>query len=166
MPWTINDINRINTRNGRNEVDVPETADSGLNGKSMGKAGKKIHAQEPLTNQREGWQTILGVCPSKSNCYRIGHKGLFKTEALTKYEENFYIQCNHYRDKNLKGYFELHVDVFYPSERADLDNAMKIILDCLQKAKAIPNDNKCTKIVARKFKDENNPRIEFTLTTI
>lgn len=108
-------------------------------------------------------QTIHGVCPSKSNCYRIGTKGLFKTKALTAYENSFFIQCNQYRNANIAGYFELHVDVFYPNQRADLDNALKIILDCLQRVKAIPNDNKCVKIIAQKFLDKANPRIEFSL---
>lgn len=108
-------------------------------------------------------QVIRGTCPSKSNCYRIGGKGLFKTKALTTYEESFYIQCNLYRNANITGYFELHVDVYYPNQRADLDNALKIILDCAQRVKAIPNDNKCVKIIAQKFLDVSDPRIEFTI---
>lgn len=108
-------------------------------------------------------QVIQGVCPSKSNSYRIGHKGLFKTKALTDYENNFFIQCNHYRNQNIDGYFEIYVDVFYPNQRADLDNSLKIVLDCLQKCKAIVNDNKCVKIVANKFLDKKEPRIEFIL---
>lgn len=108
-------------------------------------------------------QIILGVCPSKSNCYRIGDHRLFKTLALTKYEELFFIQCDKYRNANIRGYFELHVDVFYPNQRADLDNALKIILDCLQRVKAIENDNKAVKIVAQKFLDKERPRIEFSL---
>lgn len=111
-------------------------------------------------------QVIHGVCPSKSNCYRIGHRGLFKTKALTAYEDAFYIQCNHYRGANIAGYFELHVNVYYPNQRADLDNALKIILDCLQRVKAIVNDNKCVKIVASKYLDKAAPRIEFTLTQV
>lgn len=108
-------------------------------------------------------QVIHGTCPSKSNCYRIGTKGLFKTKALSTYEENFYIQCNHYRNANITGYFELHVDVFYPNQKSDLDNSLKVTLDCLQRVKAIPNDNKCVKIVAQKFMDKDKPRIEFEL---
>ena len=108
-------------------------------------------------------QTILGVCPSKSNCYRIGHKGLFKTDALKKYEDSFYMQCNLYRNKNITGRFEFHIDVYYPSDRADLDNSLKAALDCLQKCKAIENDRKCVKIIAQKFIDKTNPRIEFTI---
>ena len=115
-------------------------------------------------------QTIYGNCPSKSNCYREvtigGHASLSKTKALHQYEEQFYIQCDRYRNADITGYFELHVRVFYPSQRADLDNALKIILDCLQRVKAIRNDNKCVKIVAEKFLDKEKPRIEFQLITV
>lgn len=115
-------------------------------------------------------QTIYGNCPSKSNCYRVvtigGHSSLSKTKALHQYEEQFYIQCDRYRNADITGYFELHVRVFYPSQRTDLDNALKIILDCLQRVKAIRNDNKCVKIVAEKFLDKEKPRIEFQLITV
>lgn len=115
-------------------------------------------------------QVIYGNPPSKSNCYRIvtigGHGSLAKTPALKKYENDFYIQCNHYRGKNIQGYFELHIDVFYPSQRSDLDNVFKVVLDCLQRVKAVGNDNKCVKIVARKFVDKQSPRIEFEITEV
>lgn len=91
---------------------------------------------------------------------------MFKTPALSKYEDAFYMQCGKYRNANIEGRFELHIDVYYPSDRSDLDNSLKCVLDCLQHCKAIKNDNKCVKIVAQKFKDEGNPRIEFTITEI
>lgn len=119
---------------------------------------------------------ILGNCPSKSNCYKIitlrksgkTFPSLGKTPALKKYEDDFFIQMPpKYRNLNYSGYFELHLDVFYPSQRSDLDNSLKAILDCLQKiTKTIKNDNRCTKIVANKALDKNNPRIEFTLKAI
>jgi Holliday junction resolvase RusA-like endonuclease len=111
-------------------------------------------------------EVIRGTCPSKSNCYRIGHKGLFKTEALKSYEKSFYLQCSKYRNANIKGLFEFNIQVFYPSNRADLDNAMKVVLDCLQQVKAIENDNKCVKIIAEKFVDKIDPRIEFEIVEI
>jgi Holliday junction resolvase RusA-like endonuclease len=40
------------------------------------------------------------------------------------------------------------------------------VLDAMQKANVITNDNKCVKIVAEKFIDKVNPRIEFKLVTI
>ncbi len=115
-------------------------------------------------------QVIFGNVPSKSNCYKIitlnGHGSLAKTKALKQYENDFYIQCNLYRNKMIEGYFEFYIDVYYPSQRSDLDNSLKCCLDCLQKVKAISNDNKCIKIVAQKFLDKNNPRIEFEIKPI
>jgi Holliday junction resolvase RusA-like endonuclease len=115
-------------------------------------------------------QVIFGNPPSKSNCYKIitlnGHGSLAKTKALKQYENDFYIQCNKYRNANIDTYFEFEVDVYYPSQRSDLDNCLKVVLDCLQKVKAIANDNKCVKIVARKFLDKLKPRIEFTIKEI
>ena len=118
-------------------------------------------------------QVIFGTPPSKSNCYRIillkkkggelGHASLAKTKELKAYEDSFYIQCNKYRNKQIDGFFSIEVDVYYPNNRSDLDNAMKVILDCLQKVGAFKNDNKCTRIVANKFLDKFNPRIEFEL---
>jgi Holliday junction resolvase RusA-like endonuclease len=111
--------------------------------------------------------TIKGNTPSKSNCYMIAHKRLIKTKRLKDYEESFYIQLPpELRNIDITSYFEFYVDVFYPSQRADLDNSLKIILDCLQKTKTIRNDNKCVKIVAQKALDKENPRIEFTIKPI
>lgn len=116
---------------------------------------------------------ILGNAPSKSNCYRIismpgkngkkGHASLAKTSALKKYEDNFYMQVGKYRGALIEEYFNFEIDVYYPSNRSDLDNSLKVVLDCLQKAKVIKNDNKCTQIIARKFIDKDNPRIEFKI---
>lgn len=122
-----------------------------------------------------GKQIIHGLIPSKSNCYKIitfkskdplkaSHASLAKTSALNQYEKDFFIQCNKYRNMNLDSYFILEVDVYYPNQRSDLDNCLKILLDCLQKVNAIANDNKCTRIVANKFLDKLNPRIEFMIT--
>jgi Holliday junction resolvase RusA-like endonuclease len=115
-------------------------------------------------------QVIHGIPPSKSNCYKIitvkGHGSLAKSPALKKYEEDFYIQCNLYRNKNIKGYFEFYIDVYYPNQRSDLDNSLKSVLDCLQKVKAIDNDNKCVKIVANKFLDKKDPRVEFVIKEV
>lgn len=88
---------------------------------------------------------------------------MYKSATLVAYENNFFMQMKHYRNADIEGYFELHVKVFYQSLRLDLDNALKVILDCLQRGKAIRNDNKCVKIVAEKFLDKTEPRIEFSI---
>lgn len=115
-------------------------------------------------------QVILGQPPSKANTYRIitinGHGSLAKTQALKSYEEKFFLQCGAYRNKNIQGFFELYVDVYFHSNQSDLDNILKETLDCLQSCKAIKNDRNCVKIVANKFIDKNNPRIEFTIVEV
>lgn len=120
-------------------------------------------------------QTILGQVPSKSNCYKIitqrgkdgkSHGSLAKTDALHLYEKSFYLQCSHYRNKNIKGLFELEINVFNESQRPDLDNAFKAILDCLQACGAIKNDRNCIKITAQKFVDKKNARVEFKIIEV
>lgn len=72
-------------------------------------------------------------------------------------------QCRIYRDRLISCRFTLYVAVYESSIRYDLDNALKTILDCLQMAKAITNDNLCVKIVAEKRIDKNNPRVVFAI---
>ena len=114
--------------------------------------------------------TIQGTPVSKSNAYRIitinGHASLTKTTAMKRYEESFLWQVGSIRDANISVPFEFYLDVYFPSKRSDLDGCLKGILDCLQKAKVIKNDNNCCLIKARKFIDKDNPRIEFKLVTI
>lgn len=115
-------------------------------------------------------QVILGNAPSKANQYKIitlgGHGSLAKTQALKEYEQKFYLQCGAYRNKNIQGFFELYVDVYFHSNRPDLDNSLKCLLDCLQTCKAIKNDRNCVKIVANKFVDRIRPRLEFTIVEV
>ena len=113
---------------------------------------------------------VNGTVVSKSNSYRIitinGHGSLTKTDAMKKYEEKFLWQVGNIRDSNISVPFELYIDVYFPSKKSDLDGCLKCVLDCLQTAKVIKNDNNCCKILARKFIDKENPRIEFKIVTI
>lgn len=115
-------------------------------------------------------QVIIGQPPSKSNSYRIvtigGHGSLAKTAKLKEYERSFYLQCNKYRNKAISGFFELYLDAYMSSQRPDLDNIFKVVLDMLQSCKAIANDRNCVKIVAQKFVDKKEPRIEFTIKEV
>lgn len=116
------------------------------------------------------WQTIGGTVPSKANQYKVvtlyGHGSLAKQKGLKEYEDKFYMQVGAYRNLRIKGLFEFHCRVYYPSMRSDIDNALKVVLDCLQKTNTIENDNKCVKVIAEKFIDKVRPRIEFKIVTI
>ena len=114
---------------------------------------------------------ILGNCPSKSNCYKIIKIGfgknakcsLGKQSKLKYYENSFAAQMMKYDYKLIEGEFKFVIHVFYDSRRPDLDNSLKVVLDCLQKCGAIKNDNKTMEISAFKHLDKTNPRIEFDI---
>ena len=65
-----------------------------------------------------------------------------------------------------QGFFKVQIDVFFPSLSHDIDNAAKIILDCLQSSKVIKNDNRCVELLMRKFKDAVNPRCVITIEEV
>lgn len=113
--------------------------------------------------------TTIGQVPSKANSYKVitlnGHGSLAKTKALKEYEMSFFMQCP-FRNINIDGFFKIEVDVYYKTLMPDLDNALKILLDCLQTCKVIKNDNRCVEIHARKFKDANNPRCTISIEEI
>lgn len=110
---------------------------------------------------------ITGNTPSKSNSYkviRLGNRcGLGKQKKLYDYEKSFLAQMLQYDYEIIDGNFKFIIDVFYDSRRPDLDNSLKVVLDCLQKAKAIKNDNKCLQINAFKHLDKEKPRVEFSI---
>lgn len=75
------------------------------------------------------------------------------------------MQCS-LRGTMVASRFKIVIDVYFASDRPDLDNALKVTLDCLQGCKAIKNDRLCAEIHARKLIDKANPRIEFTIETL
>lgn len=112
---------------------------------------------------------IHGTVPSKSNSYQIikiaGHAQLKKKPAMQKYEETFLWQVGKIRGAKIKTLFEFYIDVYFPSKRSDLDGCLKAVLDLLQTSDVITNDNNCCQIVARKFIDVSDPRVEFKIVT-
>lgn len=89
-----------------------------------------------------------------------------KSGSIREYEQSFYMQIGSLRNIEIGGLYEFYVRVYYPTMRSDLDNALKVLEDCLQHTRTLKNDNKCVKIVAEKFIDKLNPRVEFRIVTI
>jgi Holliday junction resolvase RusA-like endonuclease len=113
--------------------------------------------------------TILGQVPSKSNGYKIGNNRLYKSRELKEYEYYFFLAMLQYRHmfiEPIKDKFAIEILVYFQSNRSDLDNSAKIILDCLQSCKVIDNDRLCHRLTMHKFIDKENPRIKFEIKVI
>lgn len=113
-------------------------------------------------------EIIYGQVVGKANNYQAvpdgqGGRRIIKNDKIRAYEKKFLDQCSIYRGRLIDRPFRLHVEVFESSPAFDLDNALKTILDCLQYANAIKNDNLCIAINATKKLDRNNPRVEFAI---
>lgn len=106
-------------------------------------------------------RTIYGNPPAKANSYRIGNGRFYKADSVKKYEADFIRQW--VNQGEITGRFELSLIVYFRSDRSDLDNSAKVILDLLQTVKAISNDRNCMKIYAEKRIDQKEPRIEIKI---
>lgn len=112
---------------------------------------------------------IQGQVPSKSNGYKIGNNRLYKSKELIAYESRFKWLLALDKGKPIeliKDKFAIEIFVYFQSNRSDLDNSAKIILDCLQNCNVIENDRLCHRLTMHKFIDKENPRIEFEITKL
>ena len=116
-------------------------------------------------------EVIHGQIIAKANHYQAvpgkgGTKRIIKDEIIRAYERSFMEQCKAYRNRRISSRFRLFVRVWHSSERFDLDNSLKTLLDCLQMVNAITDDKLCYQIEAEKHLDKYHPRIEFALLEV
>ncbi|MBC8593878.1 RusA family crossover junction endodeoxyribonuclease [Oscillospiraceae bacterium N12] len=116
-------------------------------------------------------EVIHGQIIAKANHYqavpgKFGQKRIIKDEIIRAYERSFMEQCKVYRNRRISSRFRLFVRVWHSSERFDLDNSLKTLLDCLQMAGAIADDKLCYQIEAEKHLDKYRPRIEFAILEV
>lgn len=116
-------------------------------------------------------EVIHGQIIAKANHYQAvpgknGEKRIIKDKKIRAYERNFMEQCTKYRNRHISSRFRLFVRVWHSSVCFDLDNSLKILLDCLQMVGAIADDKLCFQIEAGKRIDKYHPRVEFALLEV
>lgn len=113
-------------------------------------------------------EIIFGIIVSKTNHYisvpdcKTGSR-IVLDEIYRRYKASFLEQIKIYRNRLINAPFILIADVYYISDRFDLDNSIKTLLDLLQDARAITNDKLCIELHGRKHIDRRNPRVEFSI---
>lgn len=65
----------------------------------------------------------------------------------------------------MMGDIRLVIDIYRPRKSGDLSNRIKILEDALN-GLAYHDDSQVTEIVARRFDDKQNPRVEIEITQI
>lgn len=113
-------------------------------------------------------ETIYGQVIAKANHYlavpsKDGDKRIIKDALIRKYEESFKSQCKMYKGMHINQSCRFVCTVYNKSDRFDLDNSIKTILDCLQYVGAITNDKLVVQIQAEKKISINQPRVEFSI---
>lgn len=113
-------------------------------------------------------EVILGQVVAKANNYvavpsKGGARRIIKADNVRAYEKSFKRQCKVYAGKMIDRAFKLEIVVYFQTRAADLDNALKTLLDCMQQCRCITDDKLCAEIHARKAIDPNNPRVVFAL---
>ena len=114
-------------------------------------------------------ETIFGQVIAKANNYQAvpdgaGGRRIIKTARLRRYEASFARQCRKYRGRRIDTPFALKAVVYFQTDRNDIDNAIKTLLDCLQDAEAITDDRLCYRLEAEKRTDRYAPRVEYELS--
>ena len=114
-------------------------------------------------------EVIFGQVVAKANHYTValnrgnGERHITLDAQYRAYQKSFLQQCHVYAGRLISDPFILFIHVWHSSPRFDLDNTLKSVLDLLQDAKAIADDNLCIEIRAVKHIDRQHPRIEFTI---
>jgi Holliday junction resolvase RusA-like endonuclease len=96
---------------------------------------------------------IHGNIPSKANTYKMAQGFFYKDKKVVQYEKDFAKQVTSMAKNKfgIKDCLSVELICYLKNKNHDLDNASKIILDCLQKNEVIPNDRQVYKLTMIKI---------------
>jgi len=107
----------------------------------------------------------LDVGPSANRYWRMVQGRMIRSREANDYKAYAGLICNTAGLQPLDGDVRVRIDVYRKARRSDLDNALKVVLDCLQ-GYAYHNDAQIVEIHARRYDDPRNPRVEITVEAI
>ncbi len=107
---------------------------------------------------------IIKTKPISVNSLYYGVKRITKEGKDTKTTMAWEVKSQ-YRGKPLQCDIGLDIDFFVPNQLSDLDNLLKGTLDCLTGI-LWDDDRQIIEIMARKYVDKKNPRIEILINQL
>jgi len=110
------------------------------------------------------WRAILPYPPSVNHLYTRTRGGWLSLSAeAAQYRAVIRATCGlqHLMD----GAVTVEIDAYRPRNAGDLDNILKALLDSLQGV-IYRDDKQVVQLVARRWTDRHNPRVEITVRQI
>lgn len=108
-------------------------------------------------------RVVLPSPPSANAYWRSVGARVLKSAAARKYVARAALCCIAARVKPLAGDVAVRVKWYRPAKRGDLDNHLKVALDALQ-GLCYMNDGQITRLMAERYEDAENPRLEVEVT--
>ena len=105
----------------------------------------------------------LPVPPSGNASYRTGRGHFYRSKAAQSYHDTVELLCKAQRVTMMRGPITLEVKWYRARRAGDLDGRLKVLQDALQ-GRAYANDSQIVKIIAERFEDKDNPRMQVTIT--
>ena len=115
-----------------------------------------------MTEQKPNTIT-LPYPPSANRYWRNVDGRMVKSAQARQYQESAGWIAKEQGLQPLAGSVAVDVRVFRPTRRGDLDNCLKVVLDAM-KGIGYEDDSQIVKILAQRFDDKDNPRIELTIS--
>ena len=100
--------------------------------------------------------------PSANRYWRSCRGRVFVSSEAKDYRKTVAALCAQLGIRPLDGNLCFVAVLFRPQKRGDLDNRLKILLDCLQ-GNAFENDSQITEIHLTRHDDKANPRVEIAI---
>jgi crossover junction endodeoxyribonuclease RusA len=110
-------------------------------------------------------KVTLGYPPSLNNLYATVRGRRVLSREGRAYKAASALRAKVARLRKLEGPVEVLVGVYRPRRRGDLDNVLKAVLDAL-KGIAWNDDEQVVRIVATRWEDRDNPRVELVIDEV
>jgi crossover junction endodeoxyribonuclease RusA len=105
---------------------------------------------------------VLPLPPSANRYWRQGGGRIYVSEEARSYREEVSLICYQKGIKPLSGTVSVSVNIYRAQRRGDTDNFLKIALDSL-KHHCYADDDQIVQIIANRYDDKRNPRLEVTV---